>query len=78
MNNSESYRKKICYKTALTDLLCKSMDWFLCDNSLRHERVNNNHVLRYCICQKCPQIKLLKIVSVYFTFIKLDWVGVII
>ena len=22
------------------DLLCKSIDWFLCDNGLRHERVN--------------------------------------
>ena len=23
-------------------LLCKSMDWFLCDNGLRHERVKSH------------------------------------
>ena len=26
-------------KISLNDLLCKSMEWFLCDKVLRHERV---------------------------------------
>ena len=26
-------------------MLCKSMDWFLYDNGLRHERVNNYYKL---------------------------------
>ena len=28
------------YRNQSTDLLCKSVDWFLYDNGLRHERIN--------------------------------------
>ena len=28
------------YQNQSTDVLCKSMDWFLYDRELRHERVN--------------------------------------
>ena len=29
----------VSYRNQSIDLLCKSMDWFLDDNGLRHERV---------------------------------------
>lgn len=35
----------MCYRNKSNDLLCKSMDWFLCDKSLHHERVNNRNKL---------------------------------
>ena len=35
-----SWRKPLSYRNQSIDLLCKSMDWFLYDNGLRHERVN--------------------------------------
>ena len=34
-----SRRRLLSYRNQSTDLLCKSMDWFLHDNGLRHERV---------------------------------------
>ena len=33
----------------MPDLLRKSMDWFLCDNGLRHERVKNLNDF-YIVC----------------------------
>ena len=35
-----SWRRPLPYRNQYTDLLRKSMDWFLYDNGLRHERVN--------------------------------------
>ena len=34
-----SWRRPISYRNQSIGLLCKSMEWFLYDNSLRHERV---------------------------------------
>ena len=34
-----SWRRQLPYRNQSIDLLCKSMDWFLYDNGLRHERV---------------------------------------
>ena len=34
-----SWRRPFSYRNQSIDLLCKSMDWFLYDNSLRHERL---------------------------------------
>ena len=34
-----SWRGSLSYRNQSIDLLCKSMDWFLDDNGLRHERV---------------------------------------
>ena len=31
-------------------MLHKSMDWFLYDDDLRHERVKKYHALAHCIC----------------------------
>ena len=36
-----SLRRPLSYRNQAIDLLRKSMDWFLYDNSLRHERVNS-------------------------------------
>ena len=35
-----SWRRPISYRKQSSDLRSKSMDWFLYDNGLRHERVN--------------------------------------
>ena len=35
----------LSYRNQSIELLCKLMDWFLYDNSLRHERVNCQNVL---------------------------------
>ena len=35
-----SWRRPLSYKNQFFDLLRKSVDWFLYDNGLRHERVN--------------------------------------
>ena len=34
-----SWRRPLSYRNQSIDLRSKSMDWFLCDNSLHHERV---------------------------------------
>ena len=34
-----SWRRALSYRNQSIDLLRKSMDWFLYDNNLRHERV---------------------------------------
>ena len=36
-----SWRKPLSYRNQSTDLQSKSIDWFLYNNDLRHERVNN-------------------------------------
>ena len=33
------WQKSLPYRNQSTDFLCKSMDWFLCDRHLCHERV---------------------------------------
>ena len=40
---TRSWRRPLSYKNQSIDLLCKSMDWFLYDNSLRHERVKDGY-----------------------------------
>ena len=40
-----SCRRPLSYRNQSIDLLCKSMDWFLYDRTLRHERVN--YILNY-------------------------------
>ena len=42
-NLTLSWRRPLSYRNQSIDLLRKSMDWFLYDNDLRHERVN-----RFC------------------------------
>ena len=35
----------LSYRNQSIDLMRKSMDWFLYDNGLRHERVNSNYFM---------------------------------
>ena len=42
-----SWRRPLSYKNQSTDLLHKSMDWFLYDNGLRHERVKRSLKMAY-------------------------------
>ena len=37
-----SWRRPLLYRNQSIDLQSKSMDWFLCDNGLRHERVKRS------------------------------------
>ena len=37
-----SWRRPLSYRNQFIDLQSKSMDWFLYDNGLSHERVNSN------------------------------------
>ena len=37
-----SWRKSLSFRNHYSDLLCKSMKWFLYDRNLRHERVSIN------------------------------------
>ena len=40
MNLTLSWRRPLSYRNQSIDLLPKSMDWFLYDNGLHHERAN--------------------------------------
>ena len=44
-NLTLSWRRPISYRNQSIDLRSKSMDWFLYDIGLRHERVKSNHQL---------------------------------
>ena len=41
-----SWRRPLSYRNQSIDLLCKSMDWFLYDNGLRHDRVKGTNLKR--------------------------------
>ena len=40
-----SRRKSLSYRNQLIDLLCESMDWFLYDRDLRHEKVKRLFIM---------------------------------
>ena len=44
-----SWRKPLSYRNQSTDLGSKSIDWFLYDNGLRHERFKNNNTFIYLL-----------------------------
>ena len=44
-----SWRRPLSYRNQFTDLGSKSMDWFLYDNGLRHERFKNNCTFIYLL-----------------------------
>ena len=45
-----SRRMPFSYRNQSFDLLCKSVDWFLYDSALRHERVNEVAGIREHFC----------------------------
>ena len=51
-----SWRRPISYRNQSIDLLCKSVDWFLYDIGLRHERVKSEKRFPGKLC--CYQKKL--------------------
>ena len=62
---SLSWRRPLSYRNQSTDLRKKSMDWFLYDNDLHHEKVklrNSGHI----IVRKIKTIKPTFFVSEYF------------
>ena len=44
-----SWRRPLSYRNQSFDLLCKSIDWFLYDNGLRHERVKYFQGIKFFI-----------------------------
>ena len=52
-----SWRRPLSYRNQSTDFLCKSLDWFLYDNGLRHERVKNEK----CFSDEKYLIQIIKI-----------------
>ena len=55
-----SRRRPLSYRNQSIDLQNKSMDWFLYDNGLRHERVNlNNSWSQYSINRKTELVNYL-------------------
>ena len=51
-----SWRRPLSYRNESTDLQCKSVDWFLYDNSLRHEKVNIIYLIQSTI-HRCSMVK---------------------
>ena len=65
-----SWRRPLSYRNQSTDLYSKSMDWFLYDNGLRHERVNNLEKREWNLqCQKWGQRGLKNNERVTFTWL---------
>ena len=60
-----SWQRPLSYRNQFIDLLCKSMDWFLYDNGLRHERVK----CRPC-CLRCLLLMFLLSITSMLRFNK--------
>ena len=58
-----SWRRPLSYRNQSTDLLCKSMDWFLYHNGLRHERVNIKKTSRAEARRVLVIVKLLRAIK---------------
>ena len=56
-----SWRRPLSYRNQSIDLPSKSMDWFLYDNDLRHERVKIN--LKKSICRASKNLKTSNILN---------------
>ena len=52
-----SCRRPISYRNQYIDFLCKSMDWFLCNIGLRHERVKWNEIYDSLTSDKDSHVK---------------------
>ena len=58
-----SWRRFVSCRNQSTDLLCKSIDWFLYGRDLRHERVNvffkkGDYILMQFLCLICACLKI--------------------
>ena len=67
-----SWRRPISYRNQFIDLLCKSMDWFLYDIGLRHERVKSfsKYFCSYCL-KKAISHKKTTVIGIIFNLEKL-------
>ena len=54
-----SWRRPLSYRNRSIDLLCKSMDWCLYDNRLRHERVKLNEYISALCYEAAMQLNAL-------------------
>ena len=53
-----SRRRPLSYRSQSTDLLHKSMDWFLYDIGLRPERVKTNNRKTKKVCEICSKLTI--------------------
>ena len=53
-----SWRRPLSYRNQSIDLLSKSMDWFLYDNSFRHERVKVNYENTRAMYEICSELTI--------------------
>ena len=75
-----SWRRPLSYRYQFIDLLRKSMDWFLYDNGLRHERVKNSILLiiselilvRFLVIFKTPKLLTNTMVTLWHV-ISVSW-----
>ena len=65
-----SWRRPLSYRNQSTDLQSKAMDWFLYDNSFRHERVN----VKSEIWQRPQQIKSENVNQMSLNVVKGLWI----
>ena len=69
-----SWRRPLSYRNQSMNLLPKSMDWFLYDNGLRHERVNNSNVIvTFNHFSKRDDIKAYKTTKVIRKIDNINW-----
>ena len=61
-----SWRRPLSYRNQSIDLLCKSVDWFLYDNGLRHERVKKLGLTKWSI-SVMNQLKYQQVMTCYCT-----------
>ena len=69
-----SWWRSLSYRNKSIDLLCKSMDWFLYDRDLRHERVNDLVIIfteklhhRYYFYREAPSEMLDSVLNTFLT-----------
>ena len=60
-----SRRRPLSYRNQSTDLLCKSMDWFLYDNGLRLERVKSQFTHYPLVWMFCTKRSLRRISNIH-------------
>ena len=70
INLTLSRLRPLSYRNLSIDLLCKSMDWFLYDNGLRHDSVKSiSYVFLYrCWCIWNPHCSLETKDAIHFIF----------
>ena len=68
-----SRRRPLSYRNQSIDLLRKSMDWFLYDNGLRHERVNGYIIFHFSLRRQRLVSSLIDNITNYRQFLRCEF-----